>query len=135
MSSRRNETAERAVMVLATAWVLLCGAAASAFLILNGSSTPTQTLLTFGGCAAGGGIVLWLLRDRQPGMPRASIFSWFRRKKEQTSHYKLALRKTARDPHEPPPAPPTAERVRQLKEEGLGTWVPSHIPEGKRPKQ
>ncbi len=134
MSPRRNELAEKAVTILATAWVILCGAGASVFLIVSGSSTPTQTLLVFAGAAAGAGILLWLVRERNPLMPRASVFSWFRRPKIKTVHYELRVRKSPRNPDEPPPQPPTPERIRQLSEEGLNTWVPSRTPKSERDK-
>lgn len=135
MSSRRNELAEKAVTVLATAWVVLCGGAASVFLIVQGSTTPTQTLLIFAGTSAGAGFLLWLLRERNPLIPRASMFAWFRRPKTKTVHYQLKVRKTARDPNEPPPQPPTVERLRQLADEGPGTWVPSRTPKSERDKK
>lgn len=127
MKPRRNELAERAVAVLATAWVVLCGAGASVFVIVNGSSTPTQTLLVFAGGCLVAGILLWLVSDRNPLTPRASVFSWFRRRKATTVHYELRVRKTPISPDDRP-QPPTAERVRQLSEEGLGTWVPARSP-------
>lgn len=132
MRSVRNELAEKAVVILATAWVILCGAGASAFVIVSSSSTPIQTLCAFAGGCVGAGILLWLVRERTPAIPRASLFSWFRRPKTTTVHYELRVRKTARDPNVPPPQPPTAEHIRQLSEEGLGTWVPSRTPKKNR---
>lgn len=127
---RRNELAEKAVVVLATAWVIFCGAGASVFLILSGSTTPTQTLLTFAGGALAAGFLLWLVRERNPLVPRGSLFAWFRRPKTSTVHYQLRVKRTARQ--DPPPQPPTAERLRELSEEGLNTWVPSRTPKSER---
>ncbi len=133
MAQRRNELAEKAVTILATAWVVLCGAGASVFLIVSGSTTPTQTLLVFAGAVVGVGFLLWLLRERNPLLPRASMFAWFRRPKTKTVHYELRVKKMARNPHDPLPQPPTVERLRELSEEG-NTWVPSRTPKSERDK-
>ncbi len=132
MSPRRNELAEKAVIILATAWVVLCGAGASAFVIVSSSSTPGQTLGAFASGCVVAAILLWLVRDRNPAIPRGGIFAWFRRPKTTTVHYELRVRKTTRDPNVPPPQPPTPERIRELSEEGAGTWVPSRDPKKHR---
>jgi len=134
MAQRRNELAERAVAVLATAFVVMGGLGASIFLIVVNSSTPTQTIIYLAvGCAATG-ILLWLLRERDPLTPRATVFTWFSRPKATTYHYKLKIRKTSSPQNQAPQQPPTAAQVREMKQEALGTWVPSKLPKKKVPR-
>jgi hypothetical protein len=128
MPQRRNELADKAVLMLATASVMMGGLGASIFLIVSSSSKPANTLLCLaGGCLAVGAI-LWLLREPDPLSPRASIFAWFRRPKTTTYKYKLKLRQTERPTAQTPQQPPTADHIRQLSQESLGTWVPSQLP-------
>lgn len=128
MAQRRNELAERAVTILATTFVVMGGVAASIFLIVVNSTTPTQTLIYFAlGCVAVG-ILLWLLREPDPLSPRASIFAWLSRPKPTTYHYKLKVRKSRGSGNQKPQQPMTAEQVREIKQEALGTWVPSKTP-------
>ncbi len=132
MSQRRNELAERAVVILATACVVMGGVGASIFLIVSNSSNPTYPLIYFAiGCVATG-MILWILREPDPLAPRASIFTWFRRAKTTTYHYKLKARKSSSSGDKAPQQPPTAESVRQLSQESLGTWVPSKLPPKKK---
>ncbi len=131
MAQRRNELAERAVVILATSFVVMGGLGASTFLIVVNSSDPTRTLIYFAiGCVVVG-ILLWLLREPDPLAPRASVFTWFRRRNATIHHYKLKVRKS-RSSSEPPQQPPTAERIRQISQEASGTWVPSKLPKKKR---
>ena len=131
MAQRRNELAERAVVILATSFVVMGGLGASTFLIVSSSSDPTRTLIYLAiGCVVVG-ILLWLLREPDPLAPRASIFAWFRLRKATTHHYKLKVRKS-RGSSEKPQQPPTAERIRQISQESSGTWVPSKLPKKKR---
>lgn len=128
MSQRRNELAERAVVILATACVVIGGIGASIFLIVSNSSSPTYTLIYFAiGCVATG-IILWILREPDPLSPRASVFAWFRRAKTTTYHYKLKVRKSRSSGDRSPQQPPTAESIRQISQDSLGTWVPSKQP-------
>lgn len=126
MRQRRNELAEKAVLVLATTFVLAGGAAASTFLIVTNSATPINTLLLFAASCVGIGLIMWLLKEPDPLTPRANRFSWFRRSKPETTHYKLKVRKSNPSSDHPAPQPPTAEHIRELAQEGLHTWVPSN---------
>ena len=131
MAQRRNELAERAVVILATSFVVMGGVGASLFLIVTGSTTPTQTILYFAAGCLAVGILLWLLRERDPLTPRPSVFTWFSRPKATTYHYKLKVRKSRNSGNQQPQQPPTAEQVREIKQEALGTWVPSQLPKKK----
>jgi hypothetical protein len=135
MPQRKNELGERAVMVLATAFVVMGGIGASIFLIVSNSSDPIPTLIYFAiGCAATG-LILWILRDPDPLAPRASIFAWLQRPKITTYHYKVKFRKPAAADSEERQQPPTAASVRQISQESLGTWVPSKLSDRKRPRK
>jgi hypothetical protein len=125
MRPSRNQLGEKAVVMLATAFVLGGGAAASTFVIATNSATPINTLLIFAGCCLGAGLILWLLREPDPLTPRAKQMSWFRRSKPKTIHYELRVRSQSPQPNESSPQPPTAESIRELAKEGLHTWVPS----------
>ncbi len=134
MPQRKNELAERAVVILATAFVVMGGIGASIFLIVSNSSNPMPTLIYFAiGCFATG-LILWILREPDPLSPRASIFAWLQRPKITTYHYKLKFRKPAISSSEERQQPPTAASVRQISQESLGTWVPSKLPNRKRPR-
>jgi hypothetical protein len=125
MSQRRNELAEKAVQVLATSFVLLGGALASVFLIVSNSATPVNTLLVFSGGCVLTGIIIWLLREPDPLAPRAKKFSWWRRPKPETTHYKLKIRRPDSRDNDTPQQPPTAEQIREIASDGMNTWVPS----------
>lgn len=124
MPPRRNDLGDKAVQVLATTFVLLGGVTASIFLIVVNSSTPMQTLLAFAAGCLGAAILLFILRDPDPSLPKRRWFGRFRRKKTTVIHYELRLRTNALS-QDPPPSPPTAERIRELAEESQNTWVPS----------
>lgn len=134
MAQRRNELAEKAVAILATTFVMFGGLAASVFLIVSNSSAPTSTLLYFAGGCLAGGLLLWLLRDPDPLSPRGRVFAWFRKPKRVTHRYQFAVRKPTRT-MEAPPQPPTVERIREISQESAGTWVPSQVPNRKRPQK
>jgi hypothetical protein len=125
MPQRRNELGEKAVQVLATAFVLLGGILASVFLIVTNSSKPLNTLLAFAGGCLSSGIVLWLLREPDPLTPRAKRFRWWRRPKTTFVHYELRVKKTLVQNSEPAPQPPTVEHIRELARDGVNTWIPS----------
>ena len=131
MAQRRNELAERAVVILATAFVVMGGLIASLFLIVVNSTTPTQTVIYFSAGCLAVGILLWMLRERDPLTPRASVFTWFSRPKATTFQYKLKVRKSRSSQNQEPQQPPTAAQVREMKQEALGTWVPSKSPKKK----
>jgi len=125
MRPTRNELAEKAVVILATTFVLVGGTAASIFLIVTNSATPINTLLIFAGCCLGIGLILWLLQEPDPLTPRAKRFNWFRRTKPKVVRYQFAVRKSAAPDENAPQQPPTVESIRELAQDGVHTWVPS----------
>ena len=127
MPQRRNELADKAVLVFATAWVVFGGIATSVFLIFTNSTNPSTTLLYLAGGGLAVALVLWILREPDPLSPRGSIFAWFRRPKSITYHYKLKVRKPGQVARTAPQQPPTAERIREIAQDNMATWVLTRV--------
>lgn len=124
MPQRRNELADKAVQVFATACVVFGGLATSVFLIFTNSSDPSSTLLYLAGGGLTVALLLWIVREPDPLSPRGSLFAWFRRPKTTTYHYKLKVRKPGQAAHTPQ-QPPSVERIREIAEDNMATWVPT----------
>lgn len=127
MVIRRNpEPGHQAVLWLATAFVVLIGAGACAFIIVSTVEQPSQHLLIAGGLF--GGVVLLLTRLAIPRDSQAGG-SWMRLWLAMTerSHPKTVLRIGRKKPASAAPlgtnAPPTVESVREAAEQNV-SWVP-----------
>lgn len=131
MSGRQNhEGANKAAALLATSFVLVGGAVTCVFVATAMQADLVQALsiggVTFGSFA----LVMWLLRDRTPANTARLRWGWLGRKPARKVALKLK-RARAAERYEAPPAPPTAETVRELKG-GINTWVPSNLPRNRR---
>lgn len=134
MNIRRNpETGRQAVLWLATALVVLLGAAGCAFVIVVGADHPERHFWIWGGIF--GGLMLLLItmaRTRQQ-TPGRWLLHWLVREK---AHPRNVLRIGRKKP----PAdfgkngPPTLESVREASEQNI-KWVPHGAPPNRsRPK-
>jgi len=121
---REIRPSQKAVTLLATTFVLLGGMVALTFMILTATDDPLPKLVGLAAGMGGFALLLWLLRDRQPGSGGRWNLSWLRRKTTSAAAWRAAFR---RPKPEAPPEPPTAEKVRELSQ-NTSTWVPSSRP-------
>lgn len=128
---RTGHSGDKAVTLLATAMVLLGGAACCAFVIVSSTRDLRAGLWVAVGSLAGIVVLYLLFRDRPQGRSAAhSAWFWFRRgfRGEDALNYEVRKRRH-RKGDEDLPAPPTVESVRNIAD-GLNTWVPSSGPRG-----
>ena len=129
-----RESGDKAAALLATCFTVVGGMFVCTFIGVMTSHDSTATMVTCGLCFTAIVGVLWLLRDKPPVNPTAAQFGWLSRNRKNEAPIYIPRRR-----HEPeevdydrnkaPPAPPTAETVRQLQEENaVKTWVPSKAP-------
>jgi hypothetical protein len=121
---RETRPSQKAVTLLATTFVLLGGMVTLAFMILTATDDPLPKLVWLAAGTGGFAVLLWLLRDRQPGTGARWQLTWLRRKTASAAAWRAAFR---RPQPEAPPQPPTAEKVRELSQ-NTSTWVPSSRP-------
>lgn len=136
MAFRRNpDPGRQAVTWLATAFVVVAGAAACAFIILGVVDQPTKPLLVWGSLF--GGIVLFLIslavpRDTQ--IAKSWIRFWLasRDKTDPNQVYRVAKKRSSAEVPLGTNQPPTLESVREAAEQGESVrWVPhGSSPEG-----
>ena len=127
--SKHDSPGEKAVAWLATCVVLFSGFGICTFIILAFSDSPVPFLLATVAGILGFALLLWLLRDKQPQDGLRQRYGWLGR--GRAAHKSLRLRfgrKSKVEGNTQPQAnqPPTAEKVRQIRDEsGMSTWVPS----------
>lgn len=124
----RNEQGRTAVSALATAVVVVGGLTVLIFLIMAGADRPGPILGTLLGTGLVLAVVFWLLRDR-PDPATGSPKLWPFRRRQKTGPEKeivLKRRDEGQDDLLGNNEPPTAEKVRDLRDHG-GTWVPKQV--------
>lgn len=115
----------KAATLLATCFVVIGGALVCSFMGIALGENPFRLAGMTGGCFGGIVLLLWLLREKEPGNTAATRFSWLARAEEREKFdYRPAPRVPRHKRSPAPNAPPTAETVRALTG-GLETWVPS----------
>ncbi len=136
MDIRRNpEPGRQAVLWLATAFVILIGAAACAFIIVVAVENPSQHLVIWG--AMFGGLVVLLLSMAVP-RDKHSATRWLRfllsaRDRTDPRHVLRIGRKRKSAKEEfGTNSPPTLDSVRDAAEQNV-SWVP-HGPPPDRPR-
>jgi hypothetical protein len=128
----KHELGSKAVLLLATAVVVVLGLAGCSFVILVSSPNAQRDLLILAGCALGCGVLLWLLRDRPPeANPQHSRWKFWKRPPPKKTY--VLKRVKVLDAGTGTNRPPTAESVRELSEGNLNTWVPSGLPRRETP--
>ena len=115
--------AGKAVALLATGFVVLAGAVACVFVGVSTGEDQGRALSIAGLCFVGIVLLLWFLGERQPKNRLAEGWSWLSRRRRKKVEYHLTPRPRLGTP-DCPPAPPTAETVREVRG-GINTWVPS----------
>jgi hypothetical protein len=136
MAFRRNsEPGRQAVTWLATAFVVVVGAASCAFIILGVVDQPTRPLLVWGSLF--GGIVLLLIsmvvpRDAQIAKNWIRFWLASRDKTDPNQVYRVGKKRRSSETPLGANQPPTLESVREAAEQGASVrWVPhGSSPEG-----
>lgn len=137
MDIRRDpDSGRQAVLWLATAFVILFGAAACGFIILAAVDQPSQPLLVL--ASTFGGIVVVLIMTafrRDGGGSSRWMLSWLIRERTHPKHVLRIGRKNRKaDTTFGTNAPPTLESVRETAEQNV-LWVPKGpAPDRRRPK-
>jgi hypothetical protein len=129
MAFRRNsEPGRQAVTWLATAFVVVVGAAACAFIILGVVDQPGRPLLVWGSLF--GGIVLFLIsmavpRDTQIAKTWIRFWLAARDKTDPNQVYRVGKKRSSAEKPLGANQPPTLESVREAAEQGESVrWVP-----------
>ena len=129
MAFRRNpDPGRQAVTWLATAFVVVAGAASCAFIILGVVDQPARPLLVWGSLF--GGIVLFLIslavpRDTQ--IAKGWIRFWLasRDKTDPNQVYRIGKKRSSAEVPLGTNQPPTLDSVREAAEQGASVrWVP-----------
>lgn len=128
MAFKHNkDSGSKAASLLATCFVVLGGILACMFIVLVSSPSPKQSATICASFFAGIVFLLWLMRDRPPENATAAYYSWFRwswRAKREDLRYEPRRRRAPAPEETEPPAPPTVESIRALRDD-VKTWVPS----------
>ena len=137
MAFRRDpEAGRQAVTWLASAFVVVVGAASCAFIILGVVDQPTRPLLVWG--ALFGGIVLFLISmavPRDTKIAKGWIRFWLasRDKTDPNKVYRFAKKRPSAEGALGNNQPPTLESIREAADQGASVqWVP-HGPPPERP--
>ena len=133
---RDPEAGRQAVTWLASAFVVVVGAASCAFIILGVVDQPTRPLLVWG--ALFGGIVLFLISmavPRDTKIAKGWIRFWLasRDKTDPNKVYRFAKKRPSAEGSLGNNQPPTLESIREAADQGASVqWVP-HGPPPERP--
>jgi len=124
MARRNSETGRLAVIWLATAFVVVIGAAASAFVIIAATDQTRQPLIVWGVSFAGL-ILLLLLINIRSDRPFGKLQVWLsaQNRNDPTDEYRAARRRIQSREQFGSNAPPSIESVRDAADFN-GTWVP-----------
>lgn len=135
MAFRRDpEAGRQAVTWLASAFVVVVGAASCAFIILGVVDQPTKPLIVWGGLF--GGIVLFLISlavPRDTNIAKSWIRFWLasRDKSDPNKVYRVGKKRPTADSPSPLGSnpPPTLESIRAAADQGASVqWVPHGPP-------
>jgi len=120
-----HSSGDKAVALMASTLVVLGGATSCLFIVLVGGLDFWTGLLACGSCFAFIVWLLWMLSIRDTENRVATKLGWTFWKRRRRRSVQWAMQKKKADtPISPPPAPPTAESVRDIADTG-NTWVPS----------
>lgn len=134
---RNSESGRQAVTWLATAFVVVIGAASCAFIVLGAVDRPTGPLLVWGGLF--GGIVFLLAslaipRNTQQGKSWFRLWLSSRDKTDPTQVYRVGKKRSPATMPLGGNEPPTLESVREAAEQGASVrWVPHGNPSDRGP--
>ena len=138
MDIRRDpDSGRQAVLWLATAFVILIGAAACGFIILAAVDQPSQPLLVLGSIFGGIVVVLIMTAFRREGGGGSSrwMLSWLIRERAHPKHVlRIGRKRPKADTEFGTNAPPTLDSVRETAELNV-RWAPKGpAPDRTRPK-
>ena len=126
--SENNDRRSEAVAWLATGAVCFLGIVFCGFIILVFANEPTKPVLIVSGLFLGLAILLFLLREKPQDSVEEEEAKWFGlfRKPKVINRFKLIRRRKPKIVQFGTNEPPTAERIRELKEvsDGMKNWVP-----------
>ena len=137
MSRRNSDSGRMAVAWLATAFVIVIGAAASGFVIVFGTEAPMGPLIVSAIALSGLVMVLVSLSVRRDN-PVSRLHLWFsaQNRSDPTDDYRAARRRIKAREQLGQNEPPTVETVRDAANHG-NAWAPGSAvsAESKRAKQ
>ena len=120
----RSDSGRQAIIWLATAFVIVIGAAASAFVIFAGAEQRHKPFLVWGLAFAGLVVFLILVSIRwEDHASRLKIWLLAKDRTDPTDVYRAARRKTNAREQFGDNAPPSIETLRDAADHG-GAWVP-----------
>lgn len=126
--SEHKDGGREAVAWLATGAVCFLGIVFIGFVIVMFANEPTKPVLIVSGLSLGLAILLFLLREKPKDTVEAEEEKWFGlfRKPKAITRYKLTRRRKPKIVQFGTNEPPTAERIREIKEvtDGMKNWVP-----------
>lgn len=126
--NKGKDSGGEAVAWLATGAVCFLGIVFIGFIILVFANEPTKPVLIVSGLFLGLAILLFLLRENPKGVVNAEEEKWFGifRKPKAITRYKLTRHRKPKIVQFGTNEPPTAERIREIKEvsDGMKNWVP-----------
>lgn len=126
--SGNKDGGREAVAWLATGAVCFLGILFSGLIILMFANEPTKPVLIVSGLFLGLAILLFLLREKPKELVETEEEKWFGifRKPKAVTRYKVTRHRKPKIVEFGTNAPPTAERIREIKEvsDGMKNWVP-----------
>lgn len=136
---RRSDLANAATTILATSFVVVAGAAVCTFIIAAFADDPKKPVLVSGAVILGMFALAWLLRSKKKGAGESKLerdIFWILRReiRDEAQPYQPQLKRPRnRTQSFGSNAPPSAESVRQIRDEST-TWVPTdrHVKPDKR---
>lgn len=126
--NKGKDSGGEAVAWLATGAVCFLGIVFIGFIILVFANEPTKPVLIVSGLFLGLAILLFLLRENPKEAVTEEEEKWFGifRKPKAITRYKLTRHRKPKIVQFGTNEPPTAERIREIKEvsDGMKNWVP-----------
>lgn len=124
MARRNSDSGRLAVIWLATAFIVVIGAAATALVIFAGTDQREVPFLVWGGCFSGLILILILsnIRWEEP-INQLKFWLSFQDRSDPTDLYRAARRRANSRDQYGSNAPPSVDSVRDAADHG-GAWVP-----------
>ena len=126
--NKGKDSGSEAVAWLATGAVCFLGIVFIGFIILIFANEPTKPVLAVSGLFLGLAILLFLLRENPKDIVDAEEEKWFGifRTPKAFTRYKLTRHRKPKIVQFGTNEPPTAERIREIKEvsDGMKNWAP-----------
>lgn len=132
---QKHDSGNRAVALLASCLVVLGGAVScTAIAVAAEPEHVESTLIPVGGVVLGMIILLWLLRDRPPERHPWANWNWMTGRDKRRVVYRVKPKVPPSQRVTTPPAPPTAESIREITGR-QSTWVPASTPRPGPPRK